>query len=135
MKTLKFNLTTAASPWKTKQSKAVYTTIRLAIKCNSVQWLDGGEETPAAVSSKIFAYMQSGDDYLFSHVCSAVDLLEIPEEEGGRWLRKDSVDILLPSIELAEESRDKIESDIRFLAREISSYTTLIGTQKSEVTG
>lgn len=133
MKILQFNMTTAASPWKARQSKAIYTTIRLAMKCDSVVWIDKGIETEAAVSNKIFAYMRTGDTYSFSHVCSAVDLLELPEEEGSEWLRKDSMDVLVPSIEIANESRDKIEGDIRFLAREISSYTTLVGIEKREV--
>ena len=50
------------------------------------------------------------------------NLLELSENEGGVWARKDYIDLIFPSIELALEGRCKIESDIRFLAHEIENY-------------
>lgn len=134
MKTLKFAITRASSPWKTGQSKAPCTATRLAMQCTGVSWNINGVITPASVSTSIFAYMNTDAGYIFNHVCSSTDLLEIPEEEGEDWVRKDSFDMLFPAIELAEEAEAKLESDIRYLAREIGSYTDLTGTRNREIT-
>lgn len=128
-----FTITEAASPWQTGQSKAPYAVIRLEITCTKAVWVENAVETASTIPTEIFAYLKTGDGYVFNHVCSAVDLLEISDEEGGTWCRKNSVDILFPAVEVADEAREKIESDIRFLISEIKSYTTLVGTETKEI--
>lgn len=133
MKYLKFNITRSFSSWRTGESKAPSAAYRLSIVCNGLYWVDEGKETEAQISPAIFAYMRHSGEYTFNHVCSAVDMFEIPEEEGTLWCRKKSVDLLFPSVELAEESLEEIEDDLRFLAREIVGYNNLIGTKTYEV--
>ncbi len=122
MKVLQFTLDVTTTPWKCGQSKAPFAAIRLAMRCTGVSWYVAGKEVEANISKSIFAYLRVEDKYNFNHVCGAVDLLELSENEGGVWARKDYIDLIFPSIELALEGRCKIESDIRYLAHEIENY-------------
>ena len=133
MKKLIFTLTKITSPWKISQSKAIYTAIRVNVTCEGAVWREGQETTLAHVPTEIFAYMKSGDEYVFDHVCGAMDLVDIKTEEGGLWCRKNYVDIIFPSIEIASDAQDEIESDVRFLAREIESYTDIVGSKTKEI--
>lgn len=133
MKKLKFSTTVASSPWKTGYSKGVYTTIRLNITCTGATWLENDEESSANVPTEIFAYIKSGDKYIFDHVCSAMDLADMKTAEGGNWCRKNYIDILLPAFEIAEETADHIRDDIKFLCREIESYTNIKGTKTENI--
>lgn len=122
MKVLQFTIDVTTTPWKCGQSKAPFSAIRLAMRCTDVAWYVAGEYAAANISKAIFAYLKADGEYTFNHVCGAVDLLELSENEGGVWARKDYIDLIFPSIELALEGRCKIESDIRFLAHEIENY-------------
>lgn len=133
MRYLKFNITRSFSSWHTLDYKAPSAACRLAVTCNKAVWVENGEETDAKISPAVFVFMRHRNDYEFNHVCGAADMFEIPEEEGTLWVRKDTVDLILPSIEIAEETMDKIEDDLRFLAREIMGYNNLIGTVTYEV--
>ena len=134
MSDLVFTIETASSAWKEGQSKAPFTAIRVAMQCTGAKWEDGETSTTANVSTAIFAYMKKDGEYVFSHVCSGVDMLDISTSEGGPWKRSDSIDILFPTIEIAEEAVKKIKSDIAYLTNEIESYTTLVGHTVSEIT-
>lgn len=133
MKEIRFSIRTASSPWDCGQPKAHHSCVRLEMVCTETSWIDSGVTSPSNVSNAIFAYLKTGDSYAFNHVCSAVDLVELPEEEGGMWCRRSSVDLLLPAFEIAEEAHCKILSDIEFLTREINSYRLITGISEIEV--
>lgn len=131
MKKILFSMQSVASPWKKGQPKAHHACVRLAVECTGTEWI--GSNDPCPVSKAIFAYLKVNDTYVFNHVCSAVDLAEIPETEDEKWCRKDYVDILLPSFELAEEALSKIKNDVEYLTREINSYREVVGIDTFEV--
>ena len=131
MKKLIFSTAITVSPWKTGQSKGVYTTIRMNMTCLNAVWKENDETTTANVPTEIFAYIKSGNKYIFDHICSAMDLADMPTTEGSSWCRRNYIDILFPSFEIAEDSADHIREDIQFLCREIESYTNIKG-QKTE---
>lgn len=133
MKTLKFRYTSAIAPWKFRKSKALRTVIRVAVQCTGAILADDGEEREVEGLTAIFAYLKNAGGYSFNHVCNAVDMKEIPDKEGDLWTRKDSIDILVPALETAEETLAKLEEDIRFLAREITSYNELVRLEEREV--
>ena len=133
MKRLKFRYSTAIAPWKVRKSKSVRTVIRVAIQCTGAILVDGTEEKELEGLTEIFAYLKNAGGYTFNHVCNAVDMKEIPNKEGDLWTRKDSIDILIPALETAEETLAKLEEDMRFLAREITSYNELVRLEEREV--
>ena len=133
MKEIRFSIRTASSPWDCGQPKAHHACVRLEMTCVEASWIDNAITSPANVSTAIFAYLKTGDTYTFNHVCSAVDLVEMPEEEGETWCRRNYVDILLPAFELADEAYSKILSDVSYLTREINSYRKMVGVSEIEV--
>lgn len=133
MKEIRFSIRIASSPWDCGQRKAHHACVRLEMTCTETAWIENGATMPSNVPTAIFAYLKTGDTYTFNHVCSAVDLAEISEDEGGMWCRRNYVDVLLPAFEVAEEAYSKILSDISYLTREINSYRTLRGVSEIEV--
>lgn len=101
--------------------------------CTGALWLEDDVETSANVPLEIFAYLKSGNTYTFDHVCSAMDLADMKTEEGGNWCRKNYIDILLPSFQVAEDTLAQIKDDIRFLCREIESYTNIKGQRTENI--
>lgn len=133
MKKLRFSTAITVSPWKTSASAAVYTTIRMNMTCLGAVWEENDTETNATVPTEIFAYIKSGNKYIFDHVCSAMDLADLPTSEGNNWCRKNYIDILFPTFNVAEESAEYIRKDIQFLCREIESYTNIKGQKTEEI--
>lgn len=133
MKKLIFSTANTVSPWKIGQSKGVYTTIRMNMTCIKAEWMENEAATPANVPTEIFAYIRSGNKYIFDHICSAMDLADMPTTEGGNWCRRNYIDILFPSFEIAEDSVKHIREDIQFLCREIESYTNIKGQRTENI--
>lgn len=131
---LRFNLTRAVAPWNHTTSKGQHLSTRIAFKCVSSEYIPPQEDAPP-VSTEIFVYLWNGERYIFNHVAIPTELTMLPSvsavepgtEASNQWVRQDSIDMLLPSFEIAEEFSDKVESDIYFLAREIGNYKKLIG--------
>ncbi|MDO4568765.1 MAG: hypothetical protein Q4D38_00095 [Planctomycetia bacterium] len=128
MTTLRLHFKKAVSPWK-DTTRAV----RIAYKCTGVDTIEGSTTTEAVIPSAIFVYSQKGDSYQFDHIASATDLVDIPETDGGAFVRKDYLDILVPCMSIANKCCNDIEDDIQFLIDNIAEYTTLVGTSEHSV--
>lgn len=127
-----FALSIASSPWKAGASKARFSCVRVALECTEVT-----SDSGATVSRGVFVYQRTPIGDLFDHIASAVELVELPLGEPWpgaepQWFRKSTADLLFSCFEVANEAVEKIEDDLRFLAREVDSYRTLVG-QRTEV--
>lgn len=88
------------------------------------------------LDSRIFAYrMQpvsaANTSGFFSHICSPVDLAEYPADEptagqSPEWFRLSYVDVLVRSVEEAENLVAIIRSDVRRILHTLASMDTLI---------
>ena len=125
METLRIHFKKSVSPWK-DNTRAV----RIAYKCTHVETVENEVATKASVPSTIFVYSQRSDGYQFSHIASATDLVDIPEEEGAAFVRKDYIDILVPCMTIAIQCCNDIEDDIQFLADNIAEYSSIVGTSE-----
>lgn len=140
MSKLQITVERMVSPWNRDTNKYIHCATRVALNCTSVQYLPEQVDMPS-ISTDIFVYRWNNHKYVFSHIVSPVELLMLPlksevtDEEEPRpiWVRDSKIDLLVPCYEIAKDFLDKVESDIYFLAREISSYKQVVGPDEITV--
>lgn len=90
----------------------------------------------SGISDKIFAYRMlpmdadGNTEAVFSHICSAVDLAEYPEDEARvgdspEWLRRNSVDVLVRSVTEALNFINVVKSDVQRTIASLNNMDTL----------
>ena len=131
---LRFTLSRTSSPWNHTTNKTIHCSTRVAIRCESVEYVPPQPDRPE-VSTAIFVYRWDNHQYRFDHVATPTDLKEHPllsevenDDPKPSWCRSDEVDLILPEYTKAEQFIKDVYADVRFLGSEIGAYKATIGT-------
>lgn len=91
-------------------------------------------EASIGLSPKVFAYVIKEGGTRFSHVCSAMNYREYPEDtpdptSNKYWCRKEYVDYMSANPERAKTRLDEIVNDVTRLYGSIVAYDNIVGTK------